>query len=69
MIRGILVVLALGIVCGRIGLAMGNWWAAEKTSGELETAFPPFAGTVLGAAAGIAIGVGIAYAVGRRDPR
>ncbi|HYP23282.1 MAG TPA: hypothetical protein VEV43_06900 [Actinomycetota bacterium] len=69
MTGGILIVLALALVCGRIGLAIGNWWVHSSTSGELESAFPPFIGAVLGAAAGLGIGLGIAYLLGRREQR
>ncbi len=68
MIRGIAVVVALAVVCGRIGLAIGNWWVdGRMPNAELEGAIPPFLGTALGAMAGLGVGLWIAYVLGRRE--
>ncbi len=68
MIRGLFVVLALGIVGGRLGLAAGNWWIDHRMpNAELEAIGPLFFGTAGGAVAGIGIGLAIAYALGKRE--
>ena len=66
MIVGILFVLALGVIGGRLGFMAGNAWAGD---GGLEDVVPLFVTTAAGALGGIGIGLGIAYVLGRREER
>ncbi|MDQ4125070.1 MAG: hypothetical protein M3134_05655 [Actinomycetota bacterium] len=65
MIVGILIVLGLAVVGGRVGLTVANSLLGER-SGELESMPGLFAGTAVGAVVGLGIGLGIAHALGRR---
>ena len=68
MIVGILIVLGLGVIGGRVGLTVVNSLLGE-TSGELESMPGVVAGTVAGALAGLGVGLGIAYVLGTRKTR
>lgn len=68
MIRGILIVLALGALGGWVGYEIADWWVATKMpSATFEAIMPLGAGLVLGTLAGLGTGIGIAYALGRRE--
>ena len=70
MITGIVVVLALGILGGWGGYEIADWWVQTKMpNAGLEAVMPLGAGLVLGAIAGLGLGIGIAYALGRREER
>lgn len=68
MIVGVLIVLGLAVMGGRLGLTAVHSFVGE-TSGEPESLPGLFAGTAMGALLGLGIGLGIAYVLGRRRTR
>lgn len=68
-IVGVLVVLALAGVGGRLGFEAGNWWADNQMdpADGLGEPIALFVWTAAGVVAGSAVGLGIAYVLGKGD--
>lgn len=69
MIAGVLVVLVLVGVGGRLGLAAGNWWVDNEMdpADGLGEPIALFVWTTAGVVAGLALGLGIAHVLGKRE--
>lgn len=67
MIRGILIVLFLGVAGAVLGIVVGEWWAGKMPEAELDALWPPLFGFFAGGVSGLALGIRIAYVLGRRE--
>ncbi|MDQ4026091.1 MAG: hypothetical protein M3217_11490 [Actinomycetota bacterium] len=70
MIRGLAMLLLLVVAGAFAGVRIGNWYLdATVPAPELESAIYPAVGGIAGGVAALALGLAIAYFVGRNEAR
>ncbi len=65
---GLAMLLGLALAGGLVGVRVGRWFLEENVrEPTLEEPLYLGVGGILGTAGGLAVGLGIAYAIGRRE--